>query len=206
MRYERCVPIIDFFATGTEEGIGRFPLEQVRGWKAPNENMDHDPITAEFDWPLKDKIAPDGEPTLGKGKLVLPISVPGKGRGRPDRPPGVPRLKQMPGNSGAAYPPAPVFSEAMKTALLAALHDETVLEANMQGVIDILQGAGEMGEDENGEPTLDLEKVTPPTATKLYDLVVVKTGRAMPVAVAAPPAYRQLDGESDDDDWDMDDE
>ena len=142
----------------------------------------------------------------GGGAPPRAPGVPGRGRGRPGRPPGVLRPKPMPGYYGAAYPPAPVFSEAMQTALLAALHDETVLEANMQGVIDILQGAGEMGEDENGEPTLDLEKVTPPTAAKLYDLVVVKTGRAMPVAVAAPPAYRQLDGESDDDDWDMDDE
>lgn len=131
----------------------------------------------------------------------------GRGRGRPGRPPGVARTKSV--NSYGAYgAPAPVFTKEMTQALIDALHDSTVLEANMQGVVDILNEAGEMGVDEDGEATLDLEKVTPPTAAKLYELVVVKTGRApVPGAVGAtaPGKYVQMERDSDDD-WDLEDE
>ena len=129
----------------------------------------------------------------------------GRGRGRPGRPPGVARTKSV--NSYGGYgAPAPVFTKEMQQALIDALHDPAVLEANMQGVVDILNAAGEMGMDDDGEATLDLEIVTPPTAAKLYELVVVKTGRApVPGAVGAtaPGKYVQMERDSDDD-WDMD--
>ncbi len=131
----------------------------------------------------------------------------GRGRGRPGRPPGVARTKSV--NSYGGYgAPAPVFTKEMQQALIDALHDPAVLDANMQGVVDILNEAGEMGMDDDGEATLDLEKVTPPTAAKLYELVVVKTGRApVPGAVGAtaPGKYVQMERDSDDD-WDMEDE
>lgn len=121
----------------------------------------------------------------------------GVGRGRPGRPPGVARTKSV--NSYGAMVHA-VYTPEMQSQLVAALNDPAILEANMEGVVNILSEAGEMGVDEDGEATLDLEKVTPPTALKLYDLVVVKTGR---VAMNGA-AHRQVDQE--DDDWDPDEE
>lgn len=131
--------------------------------------------------------------------------ISGRGRGRPGRPPGVARTKSV--NSYGAYgAPAPVFTKEMQQALIDALHDPAVLEANMQGVVNILNEAGEMGQDEDGEATLDLEIVTPPTAAKLYELVVIKTGRApVPGAVGAtaPGKYVEMERDSDDE-WDID--
>lgn len=150
---------------------------------------------------------PPKKPSKANGPAASRGAATSRGRGRPGRPPGVARTKSV-NSYGAQYAPAaPVISAQMQEALVAALHDAAILEANMQGVIDILQEANEMGVDEDGEATLDLEKVTPPTAAKLYELVVVKTGRApAPGGAAAPAAgYRQMERDSDDD-WDMDDE
>lgn len=114
-------------------------------------------------------------------------------RGRPGRP-AVARTKSV--NS---YGAMAVYTPEMQAQLVSALNDAAVLEANMDGVVAILNQAGEMGVDEEGEATLDLEKVTPPTALKLYDLVVVKTGRA------GIPASQQPQN-NEDDDWDPDEE
>ena len=62
----------------------------------------------------------------------------------------------------------------MENDLVSALNTPEILEENMEAVVGILQAANEMGTDEDGEPSLDLEKVSAPTKRKLYDLVVQK--------------------------------
>ena len=158
-------------------------------------------------YPPPVRAQPPKKPSRANAPAASRGAATSRGRGRPGRPPGVARTKSINSYGGAQYaPPAPVlFTPQMQEALVAALHDEAILEANMQGVIDILQEANEMGVDEDGEATLDLEKVTPPTAVKLYDLVVVKTGRAPAPGGAAPGGYRQMERDSDDD-WDEDDD
>jgi hypothetical protein len=85
----------------------------------------------------------------------------------------------------------------MENDLVSALNTPEILEANMEAVVNILTEANEMGTDEDGEPSLDLEKVSAPTKRKLYDLVVRKptnSGGANPTTSGF-----QMD---DDDDFD----
>lgn len=116
----------------------------------------------------------------------------GGGRGRPGRPPGVARTKSV--NSYGALANQPIMTQAMQNALVNALNTPAILEANLQEVINILNAANEMGVDEDGEASLDLEKITPPTARKLYDLVVGRTSAG----------GQRL--EDDDDDYDPEEE
>lgn len=87
----------------------------------------------------------------------------------------------------------------MENDLVTALNTPEILEANMEAVVQILTQANEMGVDEDGEPSLDLEKVSAPTKRKLYDLVVKK-----PNSVAKPAASSGF--RLEDDDYDPEEE
>lgn len=86
----------------------------------------------------------------------------------------------------------------MENDLVTALNTQEILMANMEQVVGILNAAGEMGTDEDGEPSLDLEKVSAPTKRKLYDLVVGKGKTASGGANPTASGF-QMD---DDDDFD----
>ena len=86
----------------------------------------------------------------------------------------------------------------MENDLVTALNTQEILMANMEQVVGILNAAGEMGTDEDGEPSLDLEKVSAPTKRKLYDLVVGKGKTASGGANPTTSGF-QMD---DDDDFD----
>jgi hypothetical protein len=89
----------------------------------------------------------------------------------------------------------------MENDLVTALNTPAILEANMEAVVEILTVANEMGVDEDGEPSLDLEKVTAPTKRKLYDLVVGKKESS----TGAKPTSSGFKVEEDDD-YDPEDE
>ena len=89
----------------------------------------------------------------------------------------------------------------MENDLVTALNTPAILEANMEAVVEILTVANEMGVDEDGEPSLDLEKVTAPTKRKLYDLVVGKKESS----AGAKPTSSGFKVEEDDD-YDPEDE
>lgn len=111
----------------------------------------------------------------------------GSGRGRgasagprrpPGRPPGVARTKSV--NSYKAYQNLP----PEKTAQLAqALQDESVLASKMNGVIQILRDANELGSNEEGEVELDLSKISPSVSWALYEFIF---GRGAAAAAPAP--------------------
>lgn len=67
----------------------------------------------------------------------------------------------------------------------------------------ILTDANEMGVDEDGEATLDMEKITPGTALKLYNLVV---GKPPGVPAARTTNAVLLDDSDEDDEYDPDEE
>ena len=75
---------------------------------------------------------------------------------------------------GGGHQPKVWMTAEMENDLVSALNTPEILEENMEAVVGILQAANEMGTDEDGEPSLDLEKVSAPTKRKLYDLVVQK--------------------------------
>lgn len=78
------------------------------------------------------------------------------------------------GAGGHVHQPKVYMTAEMENDLVSALNTPAILEANMEAVVGILQATNEMGTDEDGEPSLDLEKVSAPTKRKLYDLVVRK--------------------------------
>lgn len=90
-----------------------------------------------------------------------------------------------------------LMTPEMEDHLLKALNTPEILEANMEAVVNILNQANEMGEDEDGEPSLDLEKVSAPTKRKLYDLVCLKSSNENS-AVARPAASSGFLMEDDD--------
>lgn len=119
----------------------------------------------------------------------------GAARGRPGRPAGSFARTKSVNSYGAVQ--QPTMTQEMTAALVNALNNPEILNANLQTVVEILRQADELGEDEDGEATLDLEKITPPTAMKLYNLVVARRG------VPASGGYRM---EEDDDDYDPEEE
>jgi len=100
-----------------------------------------------------------------------------------------------------SHAPKILMTTEMENDLVTALNTPAILEANMEAVVEILTVANEMGTDEDGEPSLDLEKVSAPTKRKLYDLVVKKPSSSG----AAKPATSGFKME-DDDDFEPDDE
>lgn len=99
-----------------------------------------------------------------------------------------------------SFAPKVYMTPEMENDLVTALNTAAILEANMEAVVEILTVANEMGTDEDGEPSLDLEKVSAPTKRKLYDLVVKKpTGSG-----GSRPATSGFQME-DDDDYECDD-
>ena len=103
-----------------------------------------------------------------------------KPREMPKGNPNVPAKPAKPARSSSmnrqpkAYAPKVYMTPEMENDLVTALNTTSILEANMEAVVEILTVANEMGTDEDGEPSLDLEKVSAPTKRKLYDLVVKK--------------------------------
>lgn len=94
-----------------------------------------------------------------------------------------------------SYAPKVYMTPEMENDLVTALNTASILEANMEAVVEILTVANEMGTDEDGEPSLDLEKVSAPTKRKLYDLVVKR-----PTASGgSKPATSGFQMEEDDD-------
>ncbi|KAK2079624.1 hypothetical protein QBZ16_002019 [Prototheca wickerhamii] len=99
-------------------------------------------------------------------------------------------------NSYRAYTPLPADKQAT---LADALQDESVLAAKMQGVVDILQRAGELPTNEDGEVELDLGVLSPGTVWALYEHVIGPAD-PRPAAGARPTASGgfQLAEDSDD--------
>lgn len=91
----------------------------------------------------------------------------GGGGGGNRRASGVSRTKSV--NSYRAGAPLPPDRQA---ALAAALQDEQVLAVKMEGVVGILQQAGELPTNEDGEVELDLGVLTPATVWALHDHVL----------------------------------
>jgi hypothetical protein len=102
------------------------------------------------------------------------------------------------GGGGYGHAPKVYMTAEMENDLVSALNTPEILEANMEAVVGILQATNEMGTDEDGEPSLDLEKVSAPTKRKLYDLVVGKKGATMSGGNPTTSGF-QMD---DDDDFD----
>lgn len=88
--------------------------------------------------------------------------------------PAKPARSSSMGRQPKSYAPKVYMTPEMENDLVTALNTASILEANMEAVVEILTVANEMGTDEDGEPSLDLEKVSAPTKRKLYDLVVKK--------------------------------
>lgn len=95
------------------------------------------------------------------------LGTPKAGGGGARRGSGVSRTKSV--NSYRAGAPLPPDRQA---ALAAALQDEQVLAVKMEGVVGILQQAGELPTNEDGEVELDLGVLTPATVWALHDHVL----------------------------------
>lgn len=104
--------------------------------------------------------------------------------------------------STKAQAPRVYMTPDMENDLVTALNTPEILEANMEAVVEILTVANEMGTDDDGEPSLDLEKVSAPTKRKLYDLVVKKPSNS---AGARPTTsgFKMEDDDFEPDDEDM---
>jgi len=125
-----------------------------------------------------------------KNPAMQPVSRPGKA-GSLGRPAGA-----------KAQAPRVYMTPDMENDLVTALNTPEILEANMEAVVEILTVANEMGTDDDGEPSLDLEKVSAPTKRKLYDLVVKKPSNS---AGARPTTsgFKMEDDDFEPDDEDM---
>lgn len=121
-----------------------------------------------------------------------------RGRGRVGRPPGVTRTKSV--NSYQHLQPLP---QDKAQELATAMTDEAVMEAKMNGVVEILQAANELPTNEDGEIELDISQLSAPVMWKLYEFVI---GGTVPGKVAQPGFGNgvpgaggfQIDGEDSD--------
>ena len=109
-----------------------------------------------------------GRRSSGAGRIArrgIPGAPRGRGR-RPGRPPGsgLGRTKSV--NSYGAQ-----LTQAQQERLFAALQDQDTLSRHMEAIVAILQAAGEVSYDDEGDLELDIQKVSPPTLTKMYQLV-----------------------------------
>jgi hypothetical protein len=118
----------------------------------------------------------------------------GRGGRRPGRPPGSGMNRAKSVNSYA-----PALTQQQQERLFAALNTQETLSCHMEAIVGILQTAGEVSHDEDGDVELDLQKITPPTLSKIYQLVCGG-------AVAPAPAPSGFTMDRDDGDWDMEEE
>lgn len=133
-----------------------------------------------------------------------PVGAPQRGRGRGrGRPPGaVARTTSV--NSYLSVQP---LTQERTTALAAALGQNEVMEAKMEGVIGILQAANELPTNEEGEVELDLSMLSASVVWQLYEYVIGPPGVAAAAGVgAAPPAPGGMMQEDSDYNPDEDDE
>ena len=156
--------------------------------------------TAWMKTPLRDERDPDRKPRPIPGDHENPNSPPKPQK--PARSSSIPRQasRNQFGQGGGASAGRVWMTAEMENDLVTALNTPEILEANMEQVVGILTTANEMGTDEDGEPSLDLEKVSAPTKRKLYDLVV---GKGKTASGGANPT---TSGFQMDDDDDFDDE
>lgn len=113
---------------------------------------------------------------------------------KPARSSSIPRQASRTQFAGGHQPKVWMTAE-MENDLVSALNTPEILNANMDAVVGILHAANEMGTDEDGEPSLDLEKISAPTKRKLYDLVVQKPA----TSGGANPTTSGFQMEDDDD-------
>ncbi len=92
---------------------------------------------------------------------------PGRGRGR-GRPPGSGAGRGRGRGSLFAQP----LPQAKQVALADAMADPAVMDAKMEGVVRILQDAGELPTNDDGEVELDLAVLSAPTTWKLWEYVL----------------------------------
>ena len=121
---------------------------------------------------------------------------------KPSRPASAGRVGRVASAPRPKATPKIYMTPEMENDLVTALNTPAILEANMEAVVEILTVANEMGTDEDGEPSLDLEKVSAPTKRKLYDLVVKKPV-ASQVAKPTSSGFKMEDDDYDPEDEDM---